>query len=235
MPPLTKANLSALEKAIDEIPDQTIAFRNQSQYHYKKRTLERNLFRKLLTKLAGGDKEDKIAFLVNQAQLISRKTYVKAVLESIPKQPDYSTLEKKNRPTHAHIHKLIDQLLPIVAGSRDILSQKRVFESRWQYLHNMPYIPTKMSLNSIEKAIELKFEDRNERIKFFMSQARKVNKKSYLHKAFESVPVPPANYSSLNKKDRRKYSHYHSLIDKVLIFAAGSTSPAVQLKLLETR
>ena len=81
MPPLTKANLSALEKAIDEIPDQTIAFRNQSQYHYKKRTLERNLFRKLLTKLAGGDKEDKIAFLVNQAQLISRKTYVKAVLK----------------------------------------------------------------------------------------------------------------------------------------------------------
>ena len=81
---------------------------------------------------------------------------------------------------------------------------------------------------------DAKFESRDERIDFYLSQARKINKKAFLHKALESIPAPP-EYSSLTKITRRKFAHCHSLIDKCLRVAAGSSSPEVQFKLLERR
>ena len=146
---------------IDGIPEQVDTFRNQSMSQRKHRSKERSLFRKFLAKLAGPDKEDQVAFMVYQAQVISSKTYVKAVLKSIPEIPDYLTLQKKNRPTYAHVHSLIDKILPIAAGSEEINSQKRVFESRWEFLHKQRYEPTTMTIKSVKKVIETKFEGKN--------------------------------------------------------------------------
>ena len=122
--------MSNLELAIDEIPKQDSPFKNQSSAQLKNRTRERSLFRKLAAKLAGEEKGDQVAFMINQSRKVSSKTYVKDVLKSIPKLPDYVELEKKNRQTHAHVHSLIDQILRIAAGSENIESQKKVFENR---------------------------------------------------------------------------------------------------------
>ena len=179
MAPVSKRSLSALEKVIDGIPEQVDTFRNQSMSQRKHRSKERSLFRKFLAKLAGPDKEDQVAFMVNQAQVISSKTYVKAVLKSIPEIPDYLTLQKKNRPTYAHVHSLIDKILPIAAGSEEINSQKRVFESRWEFLHKQRYEPTTMTIKSVKKVIETKFEGKNERIEFYLNQARNIDIYAY--------------------------------------------------------
>ena len=101
-------------------------------------------------------------------------------------------------------------------------------------MHKQDYVPTTFTIKTIQKMIEAKFESRDERIDFFLSQASRINKKSFLHKAMESI-TPPPEYTSLNKKERRNFSYCHSLIDRCLRFAAGSSSPMVQLQLLETR
>ena len=77
-----------------------------------------------MAKLAGEDKKDQIAFMVDRARKMSSKTYMKAVLESIPEWPSYLTLEK-----YTYVLSLINQLLPIAAGSENSLSQKKVFKS----------------------------------------------------------------------------------------------------------
>ena len=156
------------------------------------------------------------------------------VIESIPDLPDYGMLEKKNRPAHAPIHSLIDKILPIAAGSENILSQKKIFENRWEFMHKQPYVPTTMTVRSILKLINAKFECKDELMDFYLSQARKINIKLYLSKVLDDIPVPP-DYSSLDKEMRRSFSHCHSLIDKCLPFSAGSSSPDVQLKLLTRR
>ena len=117
MPPLTTLMLSYLGQAIDQIPDQIDSFGDQSEVHKRKRSAERKLFRRLVSKLAGNDKEHQTAFLINQAQKISRTSYVQVALDSLAKPQDYAELNKKNRKTHAHVHNLIDKILPIAAGS----------------------------------------------------------------------------------------------------------------------
>ena len=46
-----------------------------------------------------------------------------------------------------------------------------------------------------------------------MSRAQKLSSK-YLDIALQTIPVPP-DYTTLGKKDRRKYSHLHNLVNKV--------------------
>ena len=92
MAPLPAWLLLSLKEVIDRIPEQAQTYKNQTESQQNKRSKERSLFRKFLAKLAGNDKEDQVAFLVNQAKVISRKTYIKAMLQSIPKQPDYLTI-----------------------------------------------------------------------------------------------------------------------------------------------
>ena len=144
MAPLTATLLSSLEEVIDQIPDQTQSFRSQTQGQIRKRSKERTVFRRFLAKLSGDDKNDQIAFLINQAQKISRRTYVKVALHSIQKPPDYATLQKRSRETHAHIYQLIDEILPIAAGSTSLISQMRVFENRWKFLHNESFFESKV-------------------------------------------------------------------------------------------
>ena len=80
MAPLTTGMLSSLEQAIDQIPNQDISYRNQSTCQLKQRTRERLLFRKLVAKLAGEEKDDQVAFMINQSRRVSNKTYVNVVL-----------------------------------------------------------------------------------------------------------------------------------------------------------
>ena len=119
MPPLTTLMLSNGGRAIDQIiPNQIDSFGDQSEIQKRLRSEERKLFRKLVSKLAGNFKDHQTAFLINQARKISRTTYVQVALDSVPKIPDYAELEKKNRKTSAHVHNLIDKILPLSAGSQ---------------------------------------------------------------------------------------------------------------------
>ena len=169
MAPVTAKMLSNLEEAIDQIPNQD---RNQTPRQFRKRAGLRLLFRKLLVKLAGEDKDEQVAFMVHQARKVSSKTYIKAVLESIPNQPDYVTLDKKNRPTYFPVRSLLDEILPIAAGTENIPSQKKLFENRWEFMHKEPYVPTTMTVRFIRKVIEAKFNSIDEQIDFYLSQAR---------------------------------------------------------------
>ena len=153
MPPLTKGFLSSLHKVLDKIPDQVDSFQSLSQYQVEKRSKDRKMFRKLLSKLSGNDKDDQIAFLINEARTISSQTYVKVALKSIPRPPDYATLLKKNRQTHARVHQLIDEILPIAAGSTSLISQKSVFENRWNFLHKEPFLQS--SIKSLSNPVEI--------------------------------------------------------------------------------
>ena len=142
MAPLTSVMLSSLQQVIKKIPDQLNAFRSQLPNQTTERSKELKLFRALLAKLAGNDKNHQTAFLVSQAHKICRTTYVQVALESIPAPPNYATLPKKNRGTYAHVHGLIDKVLPIAAGSTSLNSQRLVFKNRWKLLHKDQSITT---------------------------------------------------------------------------------------------
>ena len=96
----------------------------------KKELADRTFFRRLVNKVVGNNKEEQVKFLAQQARRISSKTYVQAALRLIPALPDFRSLQKKNRRNHAHVHNLIDLILPIAAGSESLLSQKKFFENR---------------------------------------------------------------------------------------------------------
>ena len=283
MAPLIKGTLQMLQTAVDLIPEQDIPFRQQTTYHQSKRVRERKVFRKLAAKLAGADKEDQVAFLIDQARKVDRKTYVVAALKSITTPPDYISIQKDKRPTYAHVHRLIDIILPIVAGSSSSASQKKIFENRWAFVHKEQYIPSmvdsetlqklinehdsteslwkvlakvieRLPNNSDEKENELKqstddldkkfklvaklikkiFNKKTDQLTSVIKHARKISRSTYIQKALETIPIPP-EYSSLNYKDRKKYSNVHNLINIILPIAAGSSSPGSQLKLLENR
>ena len=90
-----------------------------------------------------------------------------------------------------------------------------------------------MSIKSLCKALESKFNNKNDMIELYMTRAKTVCK-SFLDVALKTVSSPP-DYTSLDKKERRKYNYLHTLVDKVLPIAAGSIYPTAQLKLLERR
>ena len=72
-------------------------------------------------------------------------------------------------------------------------------------------------------------------VAFLISQAQKLSSKvEVVEASLRSLPNPP-DFMTLSKTNRRTYSMIHSLVDKVLPLAAGSTSPRSQLKLLEAR
>ena len=155
MAPLPKNTLRRLQQAVDLIPEQDIPFREQTKYHQSKRLRERKVFRELTAKLAGGSKEDQVVFLINQARKVDRKTYVLAALRSVTIPPEYISIQKDKRPPFAHVHRLIDAILPIAAGSSSIASQKKVFENRWAFLHNEPYIPSVVTRETLKKSIDV--------------------------------------------------------------------------------
>ena len=136
-----------LRTAINTLPDLT-TWLNISSDDLSPRQIEnisrrRSFFRKLVEKVVGMNKDEQVAFLISEARKINQKTYVQAALSSIPKPPDYSSLDRSHRQQYNHVHKLIDLVLPIAAGSESLSSQRQVFENRWQYYHHQPYGATK--------------------------------------------------------------------------------------------
>ena len=91
--------------------------------------------------------------MIKQAKKLSSKTYIQAALKLIPAQPDFLSLQKKNRRYHAHVHNLIDIVLPIAAGSESLLSQKKVFEYRWELLHKQPFITPTIPFETLQDSI----------------------------------------------------------------------------------
>ena len=85
---------------------------------------DRTFLRKLVSKVVGNNKEEQVELLAQQARKISSTTYVQAALKLIPAQPDFLSLKKNNLRHHAHVHNLIDLILPIAASS-DLFSAKR--------------------------------------------------------------------------------------------------------------
>ena len=63
-----------------------------------------------------------------------------------------------------------------------------------------------------------------EHVKFFVR----------LYKVLDFMPAPPI-YTSVVRRDKRKYAYIYQLIDKILPFAAGQSDRTVQLDLLQTR
>ena len=78
------------------------------------------------------------------------------------------------------------------------------------------------------------FSKKNEQVTSLLSQAQKISSTTCVQQVLKSIPIPP-DYATLDKKQRRNYSHLHNLIDIILPLAAGSSSPESQLKLLENR
>lgn len=115
---------------------------------------ERTFFGKLVHKLVGDKKDEQVEFLVKQARKISRTTYIQIALNSIPLPPDYCSLQQRARRNHAHIHRLIDIILPIAAGSESPVSQKQVFQNRWLFLHNQPFISTQVTFQELQHSIK---------------------------------------------------------------------------------
>ena len=74
----------------------------------------------------------------------------------------------------------------------------------------------------------------NDKLAFYLEQAKIINSKSYARKALELISAPP-EYTSLYKKGRHRYAPLHSLIDVILPIVSGSSSSAVQKELLEAR
>ena len=70
--------LSSLKQAIDKIPKQDNPFRNQTASELKHRSKERNLFRKLLAKLAGEDEDEQVEFLDTMPEKFAGNIYQKA-------------------------------------------------------------------------------------------------------------------------------------------------------------
>ena len=71
MAPLTTDELSTVQNAIDLLPEQDLPFRRQTTiYHRNVRVGERRIFSKLLARLAGREKEDQVAFLIDQTWVL---------------------------------------------------------------------------------------------------------------------------------------------------------------------
>ena len=218
--------LSRLQEVIGQIPDRTDAFGDESDIEKRERCPERALFRQLVAKLAGKDKDQQTRFLITQARKISRNTYVQITLESIPKPPDYAELHKKNRKTYAHVHNVIDKVLPIAAGSDSLLSQKKIFENRWEFLHKERFMPSSTHFKELQTLIaSLKNPEDLGRIvkhacELIPTESKDSNQDDgkqrvspekkrkivfeFLHKVLKLLPVPP-KYTSISRKERIKY------------------------------
>ena len=150
-----------LKSSIETLPDLTtwleISSNDISARQKEDISRRRSFFRKLLEKVVGNDKDQQVEFLIQEARKINKKTYVQAALRSIPMPPDYSSLDKIHRPRHSHVHKLIDLILPLAAGSETATSQKLIFKSRWQYLHNQSFTASEIQdmINEVTNPVDL--------------------------------------------------------------------------------
>ena len=99
--------------------------------------------------------DDQISFLVDQAKKLSKKTYVNVTLKSMDVAPDFATMSRETRRYYRHVHKLVDTILPIVAGSTTPDSQFKLLKTRWVEIHNGMKMPTDYSWKNLSSAIQV--------------------------------------------------------------------------------
>ena len=96
---------------------------------------ETRLSKKLLQKLVGNCEEKQLKFLMNLARGTNRKTYILEALKQLPIAPPYDLLTKNERRPYAYIHGLLDNILPIAAGSTSKKVQRQFLKNRWRLVH----------------------------------------------------------------------------------------------------
>ena len=101
----------------------------------QKQSHEVTLFRRLLTKLLGDNKQKQLtflkAFLLRQADTMSSKLdLVTASLNAINTPPDFMQIKKVNRRAYRGTYSLIDKILPLATGSNEPQSQLKLLEAR---------------------------------------------------------------------------------------------------------
>ena len=122
--------MEIVELAINLIPtkpDQSAQSESiQPEPHYD-RSCE--ILFKLAKKIFNTD-EEVITFYLTREQNLRGTKYVELALRSMAVPPDYMTLSKDKRRIHADIHRLIDKILPIAAGSSFLNVQRKLLENR---------------------------------------------------------------------------------------------------------
>lgn len=145
--------LQRVRRAIEELPGQQVGYNSQSDRQKRKRNKQHVIFRELLVKLAGSDVSDQIHFLVDQAKKVSKQTYVHVTLESVNAPPDFATMDRESRRHFRHLHKLVDTVLPLAAGSTSPESQMKLLKARWVVLHGNIVMPSDYSWKTLGNAI----------------------------------------------------------------------------------
>ena len=141
-------NFKTLLSSIDKLPWTVKEDGNDS---VKKGSQEGILFRRLLEKLLGNDKQNQLNFLMHQARVIDRKTYITRALKTIPILPIYSELTKNQRRSFVHVYSLVEKVVRIAAGSTSKEDQLKLLEDRWLLTHKAAL---KVTWKSLQSAIE---------------------------------------------------------------------------------
>ena len=122
--------MEIVELAINLIPtkpDQSAQSESiQPEPHYDQRC--EILFK--LAKKIFNTKEEVITFYFTREKNLSDPKLVDLALKNMAVPPDYLTLSKDKRRIHADIHRLIDKILPIAAGSSSLNAQQKLIENR---------------------------------------------------------------------------------------------------------
>ena len=111
------------------------------------------------------------------------------------------------------------------AGLKTLIAALRDPEDLWKLVEQaIDLIPTERKDPNQNESIQIRVTTTKKRKILF----------NFVHKALELMPTPP-NYTSVEKRKKRKYAYLYQLVDKILPFAAGSSSRTEQLELLKTR
>ena len=143
-------NFTTLLASIDQLP--WIVEEDDNKL-ISKQSNEEVLFRGLLKKLLGDNKQKQLNFLMHQARLINRKAYINTALRTVSKPPPYSTLTKNQRRPFEHLYSLFENILLIAAGSASEDVQRNFLEDRWLLIHKAA-LKQKFTWNSLEQTIE---------------------------------------------------------------------------------
>ena len=98
----------------------------QQEPHHDKRC---EILLNLAEKVFNSD-EEVITFFMTRERNLGGTTYVELALKNMAVPPDYLTLSKGNRRIYADVYRLIDNILPIGAGSSSSNAHRKLLENR---------------------------------------------------------------------------------------------------------
>lgn len=110
-------------------------------------------------------------------------------------------------------------------GIKTLISALSDPEDLWELVKQaIELIPTEREDQKQDESVQTTFSSQRTR-KIFCT---------FVQKVLDFMPAPPI-YTSVVRRDKRKYAYIYQLIDKILPFAADSSDRTVQLDLLQTR